>query len=351
MLFVTTLNCIVVFLAYLSRFRRFEYLYEVSFLILACFLCFRYDFGNDYLSYKEMFYEINTQVRENTVEIGWYYLNRFCHYFSFYGLVFLWSLTYIFIIYRFIKKYVPQKWYWLALFVLVFDPYNLLVHASMLRQALGMVFLLVGFDFLLQRKPIHYLIIVTIACSFHSTAIVFFPLVFLMYLNVRFNKKMVLVLAGIFLSVFVYIESISDVLLEFLTGSMSEYTKAYLGKTRELGRGRAVMIKVLILMICMFQQKRFDKAGLLASKLFYIGYFFIPLSTIILMLTRVGQYFLLFGIILIPITASVCKNKIVLYAFLFLVFFITLFDYISFFHDPTWVEKYSSYRSVWSLII
>ena len=75
----------------------------------------------------------------------------------------------------------------------------------------------------------------------------------------------------------------------------------------------------------------------------------IPLATIILMLTRLGQYFLIFGILLIPLSFSVIKSVYVKILLFTLVIFITLYDYIGFFNDPTWIEKYSVYKTFFNL--
>ena len=130
---------------------------------------------------------------------------------------------------------------------------------------------------------------------------------------------------------------------------MPKYADAYMGQEKELGQGRAIFIKSLILFICLIYQKRFNSEGLLSSKLYYIGFYFIPLATIILMLTRLGQYFLIFGILLIPLSISVIKSVYVKILLFTLVIFITLYDYIGFFNDPTWIEKYSVYKTFFNL--
>ena len=349
MIIITCFNLFLVLCGYLANYCNDKRFVKVAFFFLFFALAFRYDFGNDYLAYNQMFYEIKNGIRDTQVEYGWELFNRLCSPFSFQFLIVIWSFIYCIVFCDFILKYVPPKWYWLSIFLLVFDPYNMLVHVSMLRQSLAIIIFVYSFGFLLEKKIFHYIFFILLASSFHTTALILLPVGLLMYLNVTFKYWHILLLLLLFISSFIYIEQIKIFIIKNILGELPKYADAYMGQEKELGQGRAIFIKSLILFICLIYQKRFNSEGLLSSKLYYIGFYFIPLATIILMLTRLGQYFLIFGILLIPLSFSVIKSVYVKILLFTLVIFITLYDYIGFFNFPTWIEKYSVYKTFFNL--
>ena len=82
MIAVTIVNIVAVLLTFLSRYKNFRYGFEIAILVLIIFFGVRYNYGNDYPGYYDMFNEINSYhtltiaLGNMGIEDGWIVLNR-----------------------------------------------------------------------------------------------------------------------------------------------------------------------------------------------------------------------------------------------------------------------------------
>ena len=135
---VAFVGVIAMFFASLPR-KSFKYGLEVAWIIIGIFLAIRYDFGNDYLGYLDGFNYINSwatfQIYEEMhAEPGWQLLCYLFRPLGFFAMVAVLTLFECYVIYRLIKAYVPERYYWLSIFLYVFTPSMMLIGASMMRQ-------------------------------------------------------------------------------------------------------------------------------------------------------------------------------------------------------------------------
>ena len=68
MIIITCFNLFLVLCGYLANYCNDKRFVKVAFFFLFFALAFRYDFGNDYLAYNQMFYEIKNGIRDTQVE-------------------------------------------------------------------------------------------------------------------------------------------------------------------------------------------------------------------------------------------------------------------------------------------
>jgi transmembrane protein EpsG len=199
-----------VLLAYLKSVNAYKDGLKAAFIIIFGFLAIRFEFGNDYIGYLQMFGEIERGERslqfiwiadgERNIEWAWLALNKVFIYLGFFTMIAFLAALNSFILYRFIKKYVPQKYYWLAVFTYVFQPYFLLILCSAMRQNMAVLVFIVAIDFLIEKKLIHYLIAIFIASLFHTSAIVLFPLALFCFVRIKIGFiSTAVILAIIFL--------------------------------------------------------------------------------------------------------------------------------------------------------
>ena len=110
-------NLIALFFSWMTSVNTAKLGLKLAVFTLFVFLSIRYDYGNDYLHYLEIFKEItfydkfslDNYARKGN-EVGWIFLN-----YLFKPLGFFWMQVFLagfscFILYRFIKKYVHQKY-------------------------------------------------------------------------------------------------------------------------------------------------------------------------------------------------------------------------------------------------
>ena len=331
-----------------------------SVISVFVFLAIRYDFGNDYLHYLERFHEINQYnsfsldmflIKGN--EFGWVYLNHIFKPFGFFGMqIFLAGFS-CYILYRFIEKYVHQKHYWFAMFIYIFQPYNMLVLSSAMRQAVVVSLFLLATDYLIQKKPFLYISIILFGSLFHTTALFLLPLVFLSYVKIKPKMIYIFLISVIPFFLIYFANNISSqasqlVFLYF----KSEYSN-HLNidiSTSKVGIGYA--LNTIIYIIYFYNLKNTKVTWqVLVFNLIVLSFLFIPLSLSIPLISRVNFYFTPFLMVGYPLALENMKKQSHKFMFIALIIFSTIYQYFYFFNSPTWTEKFYEYKTIFSILI
>ena len=129
-MFITLLlGVICLVLNLIAYFNKSDLGLKLSFVLIFIFLALRYNFGNDYETYIGLFDRIKKDgdlAFDNAMylfyEPGWMILNWLSRPIGFFGMTILLALVYSITIYKLIKKYISLKYYWLAVFFVVFNP-------------------------------------------------------------------------------------------------------------------------------------------------------------------------------------------------------------------------------------
>src|SRR5690606_31529927 len=127
---------------------------EVAFILLTIFMSIRFNFGNDYSSYLDLFIEIGRYKNLDFVqtEIGWTFLNWIFQPIGFFGMIIVLTSFQYAIIYRLIKNYVPKDWYWFSVLIFTLNTGYMLVFGSMMRQFLAICIFVLAVDFIIKRR-------------------------------------------------------------------------------------------------------------------------------------------------------------------------------------------------------
>ena len=102
----------IAFLALLPFLFRIKYRLELSCLILFVFLALRFDYGNDYINYSKLFYQLISEtpvdeiIFDTQMEKGFLWLNILFIPFGFFASIACLTGFNIYSIYFLIKKYV-----------------------------------------------------------------------------------------------------------------------------------------------------------------------------------------------------------------------------------------------------
>jgi hypothetical protein len=356
MITVAVLNSVVVFLSFFARFKNWEFLLKISFGLLFVFLALRYDYGNDYNAYLKDFMRLSysdfTLYNKAThFEPGWAFL---CYLFrplgvkGFFAMTAVLALFNCVVYYRFIKKYVPPAYYWLAVFLYVFSPGFMLTHATAMRQSVAISLFLIAVNFLYKKNAIGYFICIGLAVLFHLSAVILLPVFILGLFNWKINKATAAGLLASY-SVFVFM---GKVLKEPITNFIATYWEKYAIYNSqsgiEIGTGMGLMFYTLLFILILWYEQYQTKENAIVFKLAILSYLLLPVSLIIMILGRSNMYFQPATIVVMPMVFANIKSILIKYAVMIVLILITLLSFYGFFQSKVWEKKFGTYHTIFS---
>jgi hypothetical protein len=357
MITVAIVNIVMVYFAFFARYKNWQFLLKFSFIILFVFLALRYDFGNDYHVYLKDFLKLNPFStidyfsKASTFEPGWTFL---CHLFrplgamGFFAMTALLALFNCFVYYRFIKKYVPPDYYWLAVFLYVFNPYFMLIHASAMRQSVAISLFLLSIDYLYKKNPVGYFLFIGLAMSFHISAIILLPVYLIGLFNWKINKMTAIGLLSSYILIIFFGKMFRSELTMFVARHFDKYAVYNSQSGIEIGTGMGLLFySILFVLILLYEQYQ-TKENAIVFKVAIIGYLVMPVSLIVMIFGRSAMYFQPATIAVMPILFANMKNRLISYTIMILLITITTFSFYGFFQSKIWEKKYGTYNTIFS---
>jgi len=354
MTIVTIIGAFSVIITYFSVKMQKKWGLEAAFLLIALFSAIRYEYGNDYTSYREIF-EFYANLTFNDVilytdkEFGWSILCWFLGKLPFQVLVALLSFSGSYVFYWFIKNNVKKDKWWLSVFIYYFTPIFFLVQLSMLRQTLAITIVLLAIPYVLKKRIITSILFVLFATIFHTSAIVFLPFVLIGYLPENRFKMFWVIIAG--LSVFTYLSrDVMAVLLNFVfqtnnnIESYSNYTVDNGSEVAKLGFGSLVNTIYIIISLILIAKQEYKIA--IMALLLSASLLSLPFVEIGVNIRRIGYYFDVFMIVVYPMTIQSINNKLLSNFLQFFLIVFTLFQFRGFFFNEIWTDAYLVFNSI-----
>lgn len=140
-----------------------------------------------------------------------------------------------------IKKYSVDPTFSLFLFTII----SFFPSFWLWRQYIALIFILYSYEFIISRKLLKFLILISLAISMHSTAIVALPLYFIY--GIETNKKNIIILLGGFILAIVFFNVLANTLL-----SNSEYYAHYLETEVEESTMLRLLTKIVFVLLFVF---------------------------------------------------------------------------------------------------
>lgn len=265
-----------------------------------------------YRNFRYITYLDWTQYDILRYEFGFFALSKVLSYFSInpYILIRVSSLIIIpsvgYFIYRYSKNVVISTFLYITLNAYSFN-------MTGMRQSLAIVFILYGFDSLINEKYGKYIIFIMIASLFHSSAIVLIVLIFI--IKIPYNKNSYrknIFIIGICFIFYKYLFLVATSIL----GKYSGYEDSVYGASNYFGAVFQFSIGIIFYSICHYlyfskvRREEFDsKITMTALRLFSLATYFQALAIRMNILGRMTPYFWIFGIIAIPNTVSNLKIR------------------------------------------
>lgn len=286
----------------------------IMFIPLFLFGAFRVNMGNDYQVYADYFDEFHGRLNfsfDDTAhaEVGYQLL---CYLMpSHRSILVLNSLLLCFAYALFIYRNVPKQYIWVAVLIIFLNA-DKNIYGSMvgLRNGFAVTIFLIGTVFIQERKFLPFMLLTVLAMSFHTSAIFFLPIAYIVGRNSKISRKEILVWV-ILLLVFGFMSSVG--LLNTFTPFLLNYFERYesyiddfVAHKGVLMIGTTVIIFYLIFLLFYSSRKVFtpNQNSLIRLGLLYVfslymgtismraGYFYnlFFVGTIATLLSTYGKY-------------------------------------------------------------
>lgn len=336
-----------------------------GFAIVTILGMIHYNYGNDYMSYLDLYKQVtlyNFDLKgilngDYYREPGWVLL---CWLFKpiggFFMMVAILNLIQNIIIYNFIKSYVLKSWWPIAIFIYLFSTSLYLMSFSMMRQEFALIVFLGMWRLIEKRKFLIPLIIFWLLSFIHSSAIVLLPFSFWGFIPIKNGKFISAVYAITLLIIWTSQNILNDIFSYALTldERFSEYTDTYETSKIGLNIGIGFMINmipfILSLLLLFNKNNEYSDSQKLLVALSAITYIITPFGQIIPTVGRLGMYFSVYKIGAIPLIYSNIKHPPIKYLLLGLCLFMIFYDYLIFFSNPTWVDHFTEFHTIFSQI-
>lgn len=329
-------------------------LVDLGFFIVAAFAALRYDYGNDYNSYKRTYEAVQGGIETVNKEPLYIFLNKITP--SFYMLTAITALFFVWVVYRLVKKQLVGIYQGMALLIFIVNPYLFLMNLSAIRQCLAMCIFIIAIKYIQERKAVKYILLILLASLFHTSALVLLPVY--IFVNDKPMGKMqtFILVAGMLVLLFegaAFTNLVETGLVMLDNSSYEHYFSG--GNTNSL---RATILTGLYFVYVAINLPNLKGYKLICGKLYLFSSFLGMLAIHLSAITRIQMYFDVFSIIALPAiiehhanSAKTGWKKIVnLYIFPVLLLVVYLLRYYSFFTNPLWA-RFTIYHTLFEAIL
>lgn len=324
----------------------------VAFALIFAFMAARYDFGNDYMSYYDIFYEssyIDAGIfshQEGHSEAGWIALCQLFQPIGFFGFVAFLALLNCVVYYRLIASYCPARYYWLALFIYLADANNMLVQLSAMRQSLSISIFVIAVTYFVRGRVAVFSALVFLASLIHTSALVGFLLLPLYFFRDRLDRVTFFAYVVAYFLLFLIVDQLAPLINSFMPAVFNRYEIYQDAASLKSGFGAAAWS--LIFVFLMYYASKLSNEYSLLVKIGAVSFLILPLGFALSMAARLGYYFQAVLVVGIPLVVANVENKVIRRAFIVFLTGVIAIGYIQFFKSPIWMNKFSVYGTIFN---
>lgn len=226
-----------------------------TFLPLFLFAAIRVDFGNDYSAYEFLFDEIHgiSKFMYNEKlhgEIGYQYL---CYIMpSYRSILILNAFILCFALAVFIYINIPKKYLWLAILLIFLNAEkNIYGNLVGIRNGLVVTGFILGIGLIQNRKIILFGLLTALLSTFHTSALLFMPLAYLVGRTTKITRTEVLIWIGVVVVLLVFsVSGLMNLIAPFISQYFDRYE--YYLEDMEAHRGILLTGASLVLIVLIF---------------------------------------------------------------------------------------------------
>lgn len=337
-----------------------KYIYFVSIIILVFFAGLRFDTGWDYKGYHYYYDSMPTLnalpsnlgvFREIYFEPGFKLLMSLSKTLGadYYGFQFIISSLCVFMIHRAIKKENAK----LLIIFMYFSTCYLFLNMSVLRQGIAVALLYLSLSVLYEGKKSKAIFYILLGCSFHSSLLLFLPMVYISDKRNISNRLLYLLVA---VAVFVYflqmhwLKPIFNILSPIFPHDLGYKINNYLdserfGRSREIGLGVIEKIVTFITLLYVYSKDSSRKnMVLLRFFIFYMITYF-AFYEVTVLYDRLRLYFVAVNVFVYLTIFNFFSgyNKVVIF---FIVILYSSFSYFNIFRSESNASVFIPYHNV-----
>lgn len=219
--FLITFSIVLLNILPLGAKLRKNIILPFSFIVLFVYWAIRYEYGQDYWHYYDIFYGNMVMTDYGTGDVLFFMF--FNPLFDRYWQAIVGQSAFIMItLYVFARKYIPTNSYWLFFLLFLATGGFHFSLISALRSSLAAGIMYWGFSLAVidKNRPLLYCVFVVIASLFHTSALVLLIFPIIKYVIIRMNTKTILILL-FFSNVFAMF--VGNLVFNILTSYFSSY--------------------------------------------------------------------------------------------------------------------------------
>lgn len=331
---------------------------RLGFLVLTIMSAIRYDYGNDYWAYYDVFESILysnftlldlLDVKMMISDPGWSVLCYIFKPLGFNGFIACISVFVNFCYYKFIRTYVPVNYYAMAAFLYVFDWSIFPVQLSMLRQSIAICVFIIIFKYIIEKKVIKAFIIILIASTIHKSIIIITPFVLLGYVSEKWIKQICLMTIISFVVVLFASSYVNSLYSYFIVlEAFEKYSYAEKYSDSQIGIRTLIHTLPSIYTCFLLYNKKIeiDRTNKFLLLIPCIGIVFIPFNQISVIIGRLSFYFNTFTVVAYPQIWINSKSLLIKISLAFVILIVMLFEYISFFNSDIYGDSFYIYHTI-----
>ncbi len=369
MIVVITTSILATILVLLGKLCKPVLCLKLGFAIVTFIGCIHYDYGNDYnsyylgwnsmnsLSFFDVFSPNLTVYGRNSLELGWVLLNSLFGFDNgFYCMVAFLNLIEGVIYYKFIRRFAPKKLYFWSFATYVFTFKFYLLNFSMMRQGFAMTLVLLSFIYFCDRRFIKMALTLAAAVSVHTSALIVTPFFVLCRFVEKINVKIIAAII-VFTCVLVYIatsytEYIFNIIISM--AAFEDYKDFYTNDRAEESYGLGFVLLLIpymtMIYFMVFKRKKISVEEKCMIVLSFVAFLLKPFEVIgAQLIARVGFYFSVFDIALVPVLYSRINNPIIRIVLYISLITITAYTYITFYDNPIFKNHFLEFHSIFDL--
>ncbi|MBP1743627.1 MAG: hypothetical protein H6Q58_605 [Firmicutes bacterium] len=314
-------------------FPKYRYIFlAFFFMFLFLFAGLRYEVGYDFYSYRDIFRVVDlTNLTKLDLEIGYTAFNLILKTmgFGFQVVLILIAAFSLFFKYEAIRKY---SIYPFISLIIYFSSNFIIQDFGQIRQGLAIAMTLYSIGAIKDRKLFRFFAMMTIAVSFHYSAILFVPFYWLGNIKLSYRKMGIILAASVILYIAIVLGGIEFVFTHVIRSEYILYKfKAYSGDPIGFFTF-TFMFRVFIFAAFVALEEKIRPAckyyDILRNGYFMAIIFYIVFNTNEGLATRGALYYKMFEVFLIPYIVYGVKDKLLVFNAIMIFYLYTIKDVI-----------------------
>ncbi|MBQ4278429.1 MAG: EpsG family protein [Rikenellaceae bacterium] len=294
---------------------------KVVLILEAFILCVlasaRGEIDADILQYNTVYDNIISQYTTGSFEFSFMVISKISYYLfhSFQGVLFIYAaLSLIPLTYIIIKYWKADLWVLLLYYSFFFFLHTM----TQIRLSAAIVYLLLSVRFIIEKKPLRFLLCILIGGCFHQTILLFAPFYFILRRSLSVRVQAIGVLIAVILSLTTHLSTLLFTLVSELSGN-AMISKLMMHKaTLDGGVGARTasyyyimaLLKIIFNLFLQYHLKNKDRLLSAYLQIHYYGYLiYLLFSDIHLVAARITELLGITEIFFIPYLIQVIKPK------------------------------------------